>query len=119
MRARTSSPRLVSWVVNVIIAVRPQPRPDGGALVELGDADPEPLGFAADLVERHQPRVAVEQAVLHRLGGRRTAQLLEARRGLAAGADGRGDTIASGSARSGRATAVSASAIGSTEARLR
>ena len=62
--------------------LRPQPRPHRGSVVEFGRVDPEAVGFAADLVERHQPRVPVEQAVLHRLRGHRSTQLLEARRGL-------------------------------------
>ena len=100
MRARTSSPRLVSWVDSVVIADGHRPRPHGGAVVELRGADAEPVGLAAHLVERHQPGVAVEQAVLHRLGGDGAAQLLEPGGGLAAGSAPRRPD-ASGSANSG------------------
>ncbi|PQM47504.1 hypothetical protein C1Y40_02286 [Mycobacterium talmoniae] len=56
--------------------LRPQPRPGGGTLMKLRRPHPEPLRVTPDLVEGHQPGVAVEQAVLARLGGHRTAQLL-------------------------------------------
>ena len=91
IRARTSSPRLVSCVLNAVIASRPQRAAHGGPLMEFGEAHPEAVGFAADFVQRHQPRVAVEQAVLHRLGGRRSTQLLQAHRRFAAVSDCRGD----------------------------
>ncbi len=57
--------------------VRPQLCPDGGGAVELRRADPETLRVPADLVERDQPGIPVEVAVLHGLGGHRPAQLLE------------------------------------------
>ena len=60
--------------------------------MKFGGTDPEPGGFAADLVQRDQPGVPVEQAVLHRLCGRRAAQLLQARRGFV-GRECRGDHV--------------------------
>ncbi len=70
---------------------RPQPCPSGDTVVELRGADSEPLGLAADLVEGYQPRVAVEQAVLHRLRGGSAAQLLQPHCHLRARRHGCGD----------------------------
>ena len=96
--------------------LRPQPGAGGRAVVELRGADTEPVRFAADLVERHQPGVAVEHAVLDRLGGHRAAQLLQARRGLAAAGQRRGDDLQQGP-NSGAAASVSANAVGRIAAR--
>ncbi len=68
-RARTSSPRLVSWVDSVVMAggVRtPAGRWRGGGTPSGGT--PNSAGVAADLVERDEPVVAVEGGVLDALG---------------------------------------------------
>ena len=96
--------------------LRPQPCPGGGAVVELGGADAEPVGFAADFVERHQPGVAVEQAVLHDLGGHRAAQLLQARPPPRRRAASAAAISCSGRPIPVARLAVSASAVGSTAA---
>ena len=71
--------------------LRPQPGARRRALVKLGALTPNRCGLTAHLVERHQPGVAVEQAVLHRLGGRGAAQLLESHRRLGTGGQRRRD----------------------------
>ena len=85
MRARTSSPRLVSWVVNVVIACGHSRARVAARLVKLRRADTEPLRLAADFVKRDQAGVAVEQAILDGLGGHCAAQLLQPGVGFAAG----------------------------------
>jgi hypothetical protein len=61
--------------------------------VEFGQTDAEVLRLAANLVERHQPGVTVEQAVLNGLRGHRSAQLLQAHGRLTAVGDRRGDQL--------------------------
>ncbi len=81
MRARTSSLRLVSWVDSVGHRVRPVPLPGGHRVVELGDRRREDRWVAADLVERGEPGVPVERAVLDPLGHHHPGGLLEPQRG--------------------------------------
>ena len=64
--------------------LRPQSGAGGGAVMEFRGADAEPVWFAADFVQRYQPGVAVEQAILDRLGRHGAAQLLQSAGGLAA-----------------------------------
>ena len=48
--------------------------------VEFRQRDAEPAGLAADLVERQEPDIAIEQRILEALGHDRAGQLLEPRR---------------------------------------
>ena len=80
IRARASSLRLVSCVVEAVIACGQSCLPPRHRVVELRDRHREDARVAADLVERGQPRVAVERAVLDALGHHHPARLLEAQR---------------------------------------
>src|ERR1035441_3914547 len=55
------------------------------ASVELADIDAEMSRRIADLVERHQNKLAVAGRVLHALGGRGGAELLQAKNQVALG----------------------------------
>lgn len=62
-------------------------------MVKLRGADAEPAWLTAHLVERDQPGITVEQAVLHGLGGHRAAQLLQPHRRFAAACQCRGEHL--------------------------
>ena len=82
-RARTSPERLVSWVWVTSRLRGKRARALGVGRVEAVDASPKRARVAADVVERQQPRVAVERGVLDALGHHRRRRLLEARDELA------------------------------------
>ena len=83
MRARASSPRLVSWVA---VAVSPPAlfrRAAAAGRWNSSSGSAARRRIAADLVEREQPVVAVEGGVLHRLGHQRAGELLQLEREIA------------------------------------
>ena len=78
MRERTSGERFVSWVYVVSMCSGKRAARCCVRGVELVDAQPEPPGIAADLVQRGEPEVAVERGVLDALRHHRAGRLLEA-----------------------------------------
>ena len=83
-RARTSSPRLWSWVAVASSARGQSARRALHAAMEGVGIEGEGGGIEADIVARQQAAVAIEAGVLDRLGGDRRAELLEARHGAGA-----------------------------------